>query len=172
MHAFMALFFYELIRDQIVLYDTRGPWLWSADRRSWLQDHAFSSGDRGAENKNTEAPVVSKWCQRQILNAYLFIYVCLFICAVWLKVRALRSVWSATSCYHFGKKRQKNPTDLTPPETDFTQLFRNCSNTKALWIFLLILLDVSEENWCFFPPRHIFFSAFEAKFKRGEGQHL
>lgn len=61
MHAFMALFFYELIRDQIVLYDTRGPWLWSADRRSWLQDHAFStSGDRGAKKKNTEAPVVSK----------------------------------------------------------------------------------------------------------------
>lgn len=58
MHAFMALFFYELIRDQIVLYDTRGPWLWPTGRRSWRQDHAFStSGDRGAPKKKRKTKI-------------------------------------------------------------------------------------------------------------------
>lgn len=116
--------------------------------------------------KNTEAPVVSKWCQRQILNAYLFIYVCIYLFVPFDSRSELygrrRSVWSATSCYHFSKKKDKKNTDLTPPETDFTQLFRNCSNTKALWIFLLILLDVSEENRCFFPPSYIYFLSFQS----------
>lgn len=114
------------------------------------------------KKKNTEAPIVSKWCQRQILNAYLFIYVCVFIYLCRLTQGPSSTVAAALfevllPVITLAKQRQKN-TDLTPPESDFTpQLFRNCSNTKALWIFLLILLDVSEENWCFFPLPHFFF---------------
>lgn len=82
MHAFMALFFYELIRDQIVLYDTRGPWLWPTGRRSWLQDHAFStSGDRGAKKKEKLKYRGSRRVQVMSKTDFkrLFIHLCLCI---------------------------------------------------------------------------------------------
>lgn len=98
MHAFMALFFYELVRDQIVfiwhawatvvvhrwsLFLSAGPCL----------QHFFDDGKKML--------LLTKWCQRQILIIYLCVYLFmylfvfiyllmyLFICAVWFKIWAL-----------------------------------------------------------------------------------
>lgn len=91
MHAFMALFFYELVRDQIVFIWHAWAtvvvhrWSLSLSAGPCLQ-HFFDDGEK-------KMLLLTKWCQRQILIiylfVYLFIYLCLFICAVWFKIWAL-----------------------------------------------------------------------------------
>lgn len=177
MHAFMALFFYELIRDQIVfiwhawaVVVVHGPPLLAAG--PCLQDFWWPGAKRKEKQKQRSSCRVQVMSKTDFKRLFIHWSLCIYLFVPFDSRSELygrrRSVWSATSCYHFSKKKRQKNTDLTPPETDFTrQLFRNCSNTKALRIFLLILLDVSEENWWFFSPfPHFFFELSKQKLKK------
>lgn len=157
MHAFMALFFYELIRDQIVfiwhmwaVVVVHGSSLLSAG--PCLQYFWWPWRGKKMNKNKTNTPFLSKWCQRHFKHLFIHLCLCIYLFAPFDSRSELygrrRSLWS-TSCYHFSKKSEKNKnTDPTSSETDFTrQLFRYCSNTKALWIFVLILLHVSKERF-------------------------
>lgn len=81
MHAFMALFFYELVRDQIVFIR-----LWWSTDCSCVQDHAFSTSLRMEKNASIDQVMSKTDLDHLFMFIYLFIYGFvfwnLFICAV------------------------------------------------------------------------------------------
>lgn len=108
----MALFFYELIRDQIVFIwhagaVVHGSPLLSAGPCLQYPWWPWRKGGGGGQGKN-KAPLVSKWCQGQILNTYLFILsLYLFNCTVSVKIRALRLLPISLTCYFLLSLKQK-----------------------------------------------------------------
>lgn len=170
MHAFMALFFYELVRDQIVFIwhawaMVIGPQmiivpvcrtmpsvlLW------WRRQKRKRKG-----KKKTKTLLLTKRCQRQIFD-HLCLHIYLFNNLLtspetWAPLSTLISAASATSCRHIAKLRlgQTSETDTFQFFYYFTFFLPMIFNTKCSKTETLCTC-ASRGNSCQSRPRRVFF---------------
>lgn len=169
MHAFMALFFYELVRDQIVF-------IWHAwaiavgptdDHCSCVQDHAFFDDGDGKEKekkkKDKSAPIDQAMSKTVflIICVYIFIYLIIY----WRVLRPERRSrhWSLLQVLR---------RVATPQNSDWAKRQRLVSFNFVLFFFFFFLPVIlntkcsktetwctcaSCGNWCRSLPRRVFF---------------
>lgn len=125
MHAFMALFFYELVRDQIVFIwhawaMVVGPQMIIVPVCRTMPSVLlwWRRRKRKRKEKKTKTLLLTKRCQRQIFFDHLCLHIYLFNNLLtspetWAPLSTLISAASATSCRHNAKLQlgQTSETD-------------------------------------------------------------